>query len=357
MKKNIIRKFLDKNEKLDYLQRCIRQINNNDFVKTVMNYQKNPMIVEFESLGPLNKNKNICIFENEDRFAGFFAIYRFMLDSLYFSDKMNFTPVVNYTHCIYAEKKSINGSTNPFEYYFSKVSDVSLEEAYSSKNVVICKPVNRGLAEQLNTNDGYRISEEYINSMAIISNKYIRLNPSIEPKIMNDIKNILKGKKTIGVHIRGTDFKLKFKGHPVAITSTEYLDIVEEVINKYKYDQVFLATDELSTINLFKNTFGDKLVYYEDVMRSDDKISVAFTNSERYNHHYLLGLEVLRDMFTLANCDALIAGMSQVSICARITKASQGKNYEYIQIVDKGINDTKNLTQNYNKFMKTTNKI
>ena len=42
---------------------------------------------------------------------------------------------------------------------------------------------------------------------------------------------------------------------------------------------------------------------------------VAFEKSGRKKHKYRLGLEVLRDMHTLAMCDGLVVGISQVAVC------------------------------------------
>ena len=56
------------------------------------------------------------------------------------------------------------------------------------------------------------------------------------------------------------------------------------------------------------------------------------------NHHYRLGYEVLRDMYALAACDGLVAGLSQVVNCARIVKESSGEEYDTLCIINNGIN-------------------
>ena len=108
-------------------------------------------------------------------------------------------------------------------------------------------------------------------------------------------------------------------------------------MKEYAFQRIFLATDDVDTVNLFKKEFGEKLLTYADVTRSDGEVSVAFSEAGRMNHHYLLGQEVLRDMYTLAKCDGLIAGKSQVSICAYIQKRTTG-DYCYREILDAGYN-------------------
>ena len=99
-----------------------------------------------------------------------------------------------------------------------------------------------------------------------------------------------------------------------------------------------MATDDKKTVEQFQMAFGDKLVYYKDVVRSDGDETVMKSQSQRENHHYLLGLEVLRDMLTLAACDGLAAGLSQVSYSARIQKKSMGQEYRDLVVLNKGIN-------------------
>ena len=100
---------------------------------------------------------------------------------------------------------------------------------------------------------------------------------------------------------------------------------------------LLLATDDTGALKEFERCFGGKLSYYKDTFRSDADTSVAFSEDSRENHHYMLGLEVLRDRETLSRCGALIAGLSQVSLAARIRKAGLNKEYQDLCIIDPGI--------------------
>ncbi|MFI3202283.1 MAG: hypothetical protein R3Y54_12335, partial [Eubacteriales bacterium] len=58
-------------------------------------------------------------------------------------------------------------------------------------------------------------------------------------------------------------------------------------------------------------------------------------------------------MQTLSLCDGLVAGMSQVSIIARITKKSMGDEYRMLDIIDKGIASNNNsYITSYNRTIK-----
>ena len=66
----------------------------------------------------------------------------------------------------------------------------------------------------------------------------------------DQIDSTIRGKRAIGVHVRGTDFKRNYKGHPVKIGTEEYLEAAKKMFAAGKYDMVFLATDDSEAIVL-----------------------------------------------------------------------------------------------------------
>ena len=157
-------------------------------------------------------------------------------------------------------------------------------------------------------------------------------------KMQKEIKEIIGNKKTLAVHYRGTDFKMNYDNHPICVTIEQELEMIRTAMKNDGFEQIFLATDDMSAINAFEAELAGQVVFYHDVLRGNDTTSVAFSKSNRKEHHYLLAYEVLRDMLTLSACEGLIAGVSQVSICARIAKASRGEAYQFLQIIDNGKN-------------------
>ena len=83
----------------------------------------------------------------------------------------------------------------------------------------------------------------------------------------------------------------------------------------------------------FKSHFTDKLVYFTDVVRSDGNVGVHLMKNNEDNHHYQLGLEVLRDAMALASCDSLIAGKSKGGEASRLIKDDKFKE---VCIIDHG---------------------
>nr|MDE7325206.1 hypothetical protein [Lachnospiraceae bacterium] len=124
----------------------------------------------------------------------------------------------------------------------------------------------------------------------------------------------------------------------VHVVPGDFLEPIKKMIEKYEYEQIFLATDSLEAISLLKKEFGDKISFYQDVQRSDGNIGVQYSESSQENYHYLLGLEVLRDVYTLSACDSLIAGLSNVSCAARYIKVANGFEYREVVVIDHGLN-------------------
>ena len=111
------------------------------------------------------------------------------------------------------------------------------------------------------------------------------------------------------------------------------------MMNKVKADFIFLATDDQEMLDQFKAAFGDKLIYYDDVIRSTGTVMNCFIEKERENHHYLLGLEIIRDVYTLAACNGFVCGMSYVSFIVQILKRANGQKFTSFYRIFKGIQE------------------
>lgn len=304
-----------------------------------------PDVVLVEHPGKLYPEKLVYkIDPAPDGGGGFFATVMGVLNYLYYAEKYNLTPTISWKKSwYYKEEKPVNGTNNIWEYFFLPCSDVKTKDIKKCKNLVFSCP-RQGLAIADNKWGAvsYESTTTYISRYSEIYRKYVRLNPTTRKYINENIKNTIRGKYTLGVHVRGTDFKRAFNNHPVVICPDKFIVPAKELLEKHGYEQIFLATDSLEAVEMFRKEFGSMLVCYEDVMRSDGDVGVHVLESKRKNHHYLLGQEVLRDAYTLAVCDSLLAGMSNVSFAAQYIKIAEGEVHEEVKIIDYGINHNNN---------------
>lgn len=326
--------MINKHEKIRFLDLCMRNVNNEAFRARVLGRDENTVVLQVHQDG--TQKGVLYRIRVGSRGDGFFAEYRRTLNYLYYADQLHLIPYLAYTQdYTYAEDHPVNGHTNPFEYYYEQpcVQEADLSTyRYEVEN----RDCDLNYSRALKPENGYDLSEEYVVAIADIIKRYIRPNQETQA-MMRKAEAFLGERKTLGVHVRLTDFKQNYYGHPTCITPDQHLQATKDAVEKYGFEQVFLATDDVETVEMFREEFGDRLLTYEDVTRSDGKESVAFSKGTRENHHYLLGLEVLRDMYTLSICDGLIAGKSQVSICAYLHKRVTG-DYIYRTILDAGYN-------------------
>lgn len=332
-------RWQNKINQLKFAAYCFQKGKDAGFIKRVKALDGESNLVAIEKQ-PGKEQENIIYYIDMDKLdSGFFAVYNKLLTLLYFADAYGLKPVVRWgkSFC-YAQEHPVNGTENPFEYYFQQPAGLSLTDIQRYSCVLKARKENSNPANALNENpNGYSRSESFLNEMARISARYIRLNEVMSRHIAEETAAV-KAKRTLGVHVRGTDFKKNYNGHPVQVAAMEYLKEAARVFQTGGYEQVFLATDDADAVQLFQKQFGNRLFYYEDVTRSSGDDTVMHSQSERENHHYLLGAEVLRDMHALAACEGLIAGLSQVSYAAQIQKKSTGREYQDLFIINKGIN-------------------
>ena len=152
-----------------------------------------------------------------------------------------------------------------------------------------------------------------------------------------EIQQLFDGRKVLGIHVRGTDFKAGLEKHPIAVDTASYLGYIDEALEN-GFEKVFVATDDESILSECIKRYSSKIIFFQDTYRSDNGIALHMQKIKRKDNEYYLGLEVLRDVYTLAACDGLIAGLSQVSFCTQIFKYAQDKCYDYLRVIDNGVN-------------------
>lgn len=299
--------------------------------------------IKIKHYGILNQKKIIYYITEDSKNLGFFAMYRYWVEYLYFADICGYIPVIQSgPDFSYKEQEKVNGTNNPYEYYFRQPSSVSVQNVKFSRNVVEADVAHRQMVELVLTGkySNYKVNNRYMRMMSYIVNKYVHFNQPTWEFIKRGIEKLnMKGEKVLGVHIRGTDFRSGYHNHPVYVTEEQYFKEIDILFRKGDYTKIFLATDDIRILNHFADRYGDRICYYDDCKRNNKNQSVAFSNDERKGHKYYLGLEVIRDMYTLSVCLGLVAGVSQVAICARINKLARKEQYKDLKIIDNGLNE------------------
>ena len=342
---NALKESIRSHKKLYVLSRMIQNFANEDFYRLLWGYYECSPDVSTLLLEKQNSDDDriayyISCGEEGKVLSGFFAILRWQLGQINYARHLGFIPIVVWgDQVVYYDKGMDVFTKNVFEYYFEPVSDLNLDELTSCGSIIKGRNMHANYyLKYADSPHSYLISDEEIEQLALLYKQYIHLNEKTETYLTEELKLLPKNKKTLGVHIRGTDFKYNYNNHPIAVSPNRFVDEVKELLSTGKYDSLFLATDDENVLSIFLDNFEDRLLYFHDSLRSKDNMSPHRMEVSRAFHHYRLGLEVLRDAYALANCSAFVGGLSQVAFAARYINLALDKKFEDVIIINDGIN-------------------
>ncbi len=338
---NKLKEVILKNGQLYVLAKCIKSLRDPEMSQLLRGFFRQPQDNLSLILNSPSKHDQKVIYYidlgvNDYRSTGFCALLRNTILALIFSNHLGLVPYVKWgSGTVYYEKELDSYTDNAFLYYFKPISEIN-----NLENVQYISWKYADIEYYMQKKwEPYGMDNEELILCAESYKRNIHLNQKTANFIELNVSSIIKGKKVLGVHARGTDFNLGLSHHPKAIISNIYIKKIQELLKYKKYDVVFVATEDKNLLDSFKDAFKDKLVYYKDVFRTEGTYGPHGTHNNRSLHHYRLGLEVLRDVYTLANCDSLVCGLSQVSFAARYINMALGKKFDEVIIIDNGINN------------------
>lgn len=234
---------------------------------------------------------------------GFFAAFFSTLTHLFWCDRAGKTPVVYWdSESLYYQPEGYNGSLNVWEYYFEPVSKLKYEAGDSIRRSWT-DPTGYVLELIMPNCWNKNQVKSYRQDVKRLIDKYVKIKPSIQEKIDKFYKDNMKGKKTVGLHLRGTDKVAETRKIPTNVLIAE--------ANKHSDCQYLICTDEAALLEEAKKTLNGKVIYY-DCFRSDDGTPVHKNDSKNYSKAKA-GEDVLIDAQLLARCDHFIHTYSCVS--------------------------------------------
>ena len=176
MKRSIkgrIRTVIRQCKTLDYIFNCIIKYKDIDTVDYVRGISLNT----FKFNGVRKRdciNSIVYYIHTGNNYSGFGAEFRRTLDGLYFADKYGFMPFIEYNKTyIYSEEEPINGTDNPFEYYFNQPIKID-KDFMKELNYITFNENHRNLIENdFKIKPPYEVNEQYLSELGKIVKKYI----------------------------------------------------------------------------------------------------------------------------------------------------------------------------------------
>jgi len=258
--------------------------------------------------------------------CGMFAIFMYVLDHLAYATDNGYIPVLDSERykCLYKEKRPINGTKDPWRYYFEPISDIQVKDCLRYKNIILGRvraPRYKGIYYYSDNEKNVLPSKEQIEELNGLVKRYIRFRPEFQRELDEKIKKLMN-KRVLGVHVRGTDMYTAGMQHPIPTGETKDFSRLDSIIKEYNIEKVFLCTDTQSTIMLFQEHYGKKLITTDALRQKDDSGCGIHMDEKlgknRLNNKYLIGKEIIIDMYMLAHCTVLVCGASKVAYAAMI---------------------------------------
>ncbi len=299
---------------IDFIKKKIIKLIIRNQVDKPIQLKKNKIEVKtktkfiIKNFGKKNPNKFFYVIKvDKNGGGGLFSNILFVINHLKICEKHNFIPVIDMENfpTRYNEKKKIFNSLNSWDYYFEKISKTNLSEVYSSKNVIF---TDGFINEEMSKN--YKSDK----NLKLIFKKYIKIKKKYIIRTNNFAKKFFSRKKVLAVHFRGTSMKT-IPRHPLPPTPDQITNLIDRAITKYKFNKIFLVTDELNYLKLFKEKYG-KMLYYRNSFRSNK--SKIFDLNPRKLHRYEMGVDALEDTLLMSKLNYLICSRSNMSEVASL---------------------------------------
>ncbi len=265
------------------------------------------------SFGNANKNKIIYIIKR-NKGSGFFSNFFFVLNHINLANKFGFIPVVDMKNfkTIYNEKSGKFKEKNLWNLFFYNISNIKLNEAYRSKNVIFSSDI---FPQITNFDDWEK------NNLKNILKKNIKIKSPFINKQNEFIKNKFKG-KILGLHFRGTSYKTA-RSHALQPDKKTMIKLLDIILKKNNYKKIFVVTEEKKYLESLKNYYKDKIIYLDKSYRSykDDSFKIY----PRKNHRYFLAEDILIETLILSCCDGIISNTTNVEKAARFLSKKKQK--------------------------------
>lgn len=267
----------------------------------------------------------IKIYEKNKEGGGLFSNLQFILRHLIIAENLKAIPIIDLENFYnrYNEKNAVFGTKNSWLYYFEPVSKYTLSEVYQSQNVLI---TNGFFSKNMKKN--YHSDKNLIR----IFKKYIKIKKKFFKSANYFEKKNFLNKKVLGVHLRGTDRKTT-TNHPFPPTIAQMYQLVDCAISKYKFNKIFLITDQEKYLKLFQIKYGNLLCFRKETFRSNQ--SKIFDLKVRKNHRYEIGRDNIEEMLILSKLKYLVCTTSNLSqVSCLISK----NNINYMEVEVNGWN-------------------
>lgn len=287
-----------------------------------------------EKCGNENEDKTFFVVRRREMYIGLFSYYLTNVYQVGKALEQGYIPVIDMQNNpnMYLKKEQI-GKVNAWEFYFQQPCGYSLVDISRSKSVIW----GSGWVEDIFPyNDVSFLLDKNgeINKWKQVAQTYFRLSDEAQKRV-DEVKELLGEKKTLGVLCRGTDYTSnKPRGHHIQPSVNEMCEKIDDVLAQYHCEQIFLGTEDKDIFLKLKKRYGKKLfTNRSNFIEYHGENSIGKLVSNKVEDAYREGMDYLVTIVTLANCNYFIGGHTSGTVGVVL----MNEQFEYCYIFDLGL--------------------
>ena len=297
-------------------------------------------------------NKTVFVVRTFSKAKGILSCYLTFLSQFLYCEKNNYSPVVDTLTHYYSglhNNEEEKDKDNAWDYYFKNVSDIDIRHLDDYKKVIFSGIAFLG--QGIIFYNDQQITKDILKDWYFIDEKYINLSDKIANRYNNSYNKIISGKRVVGTMIRegyiciansknGVTNAVNINGHPVQPTLEELCGELEQKINEFKCDYIFIVAETNIVIEYLKKRFGEKVLYTNRPRRTlssfniDEYRKAAKMLMEESGSRVAVNYDYLEEVYLLSKCTCLYAAKCSASIVAALWNRGQ---YENMEIIQKGL--------------------
>lgn len=287
--------------------------------------------------GEKNTEKVIYLIRpnSEDGIQGLMSLFIQTMRKIDYAISKGYIPYVDFKNY---KTQYYDGINNVWEFYFTQPSNMTIDDVYSSRNVILS-----GLS--LSKNEDVTLFKSSIftdNKICERCYKLINNNISLSleaKKIVEEQERLLNIDSCIGVYIRGTDYtKLKPSGEYIQPDIERVIKKTKEFLRRYPGNKIFLVTEDFENYKAMKSEFGDllKIATFDTFIQNYCGENFLSKSNVLEDDKKKRGIDYLAKIVLLSKCKYLVSSITMGSISAY---AMNGNRYEDSYIFDLGVYD------------------
>ena len=253
---------------------------------------------------------------------GLLSSYLHVLKNIIWANNNGYVPYVDFEspRCQYYTGRVIHDSKNAWEYYFEQPSDLTKGRIAQFKNVIYS---GWSLSKRKNPKSIPKRPEIIEDKGIMDASRMCPVKQYIKEIVDKKYRELFLGKTVLGVFIRGTDYvKLRPKGHAQQPDIESVVSKIQDFLNQYPIEKIFVVTEDLDYYHILQNQFGEMVFssdnYFISNYNGNQYVGAAFKNDS-----YERGLNYLIRILLYGLCDYSIAGITNGSVVANILREKE----------------------------------